>query len=110
MDTKSLVGTWTGTARNSNGFDLDIRLSISGAAEVGSTWARFDIPAIPCSGTFKLVRLAGDTLELKAENLQGPCGQADFESLQMLPDGTLLYTSRGEGWETQGILRPGDAQ
>jgi hypothetical protein len=43
-------------------------------------------------------------IELKAEKLQGECGQADAESLELLPDGTLQYVSKGKGWETRGIL------
>ncbi len=106
----SILGVWSGTAANNNGFDLDISVSITESAKVGVTLGTFTIPAIPFSGTFKLLQITGDMLELKTENLQGPCGAADTDSLELLPDGTLLYVSRGEGWEARGILhRSSDA-
>jgi hypothetical protein len=105
MKPESLLGVWTGTAHNSTGWDMKMTLSILQPVEVGSTLGIFDIPLIPCSGTFRVISIQGETLELKAERLQGECGQADSESLELLPDGTLRYQSKGKGWETQGILR-----
>jgi hypothetical protein len=54
---------------------------------------------------FRLVGIRGQTLELQAENKQGACGEAESESLEMLSDGTLLYVSKGDGWEARGILQ-----
>jgi hypothetical protein len=105
MKNDSLLGVWTGTAHNSNGWDMKITLSVLQPFEVGSTLGIFDIPLIPCSGTFRVIGIHDERLELKAEKLQGECGEADFDSLELLPDGTLLYMSRGEGWETRGILQ-----
>ena len=105
MKPESLLGVWTGIAHNSTGWDMKMTLSILQPVEVGSTLGIFDIPLIPCSGTFRVISIQGETLELKAERLQGECGQADSESLELLPDGTLRYQSKGKGWETQGILR-----
>ncbi|HJQ13497.1 MAG TPA: hypothetical protein VJ830_02015 [Anaerolineales bacterium] len=65
----------------------------------------FDIPLIPCSGTFRVVSIQEERIELKAEKLQGECGQAYSESLELLPDGTLRYISKGKDWETRGILQ-----
>jgi hypothetical protein len=104
MKTESLLGVWTGTAHNINGWDMKITLSILQPFEVGSTLEIFHIPMIPCSGTFKVLGILGETIVLKAENLQGECGDADSDSLELLPDGTLLYVSKGDGWETRGIL------
>jgi hypothetical protein len=105
MKPESLLGVWTGTAHNSNGWDMKITISILQPVEVGSTLGVFDIPLIPCSGAFRVTHIQDETIELKAEKLQGDCGQADSESLEVLPDGTLQYLSKGKGWETQGILR-----
>ena len=73
--------------------------------EIGTTLGIFDIPLLPCSGTFRLVAIRRETLELEAQNLQGDCKKADLETLELLPDGTLLYVSKWKGWETKGILQ-----
>jgi hypothetical protein len=104
MDTASLLGVWTGNAHNSNGWDMKITVSILQPFEVGSTLGVFDIPLIPCAGAFRVVNIRENTIDLKAEKLQGECVQADAESLELLADGTLSYLSRGKGWETRGIL------
>jgi hypothetical protein len=108
MKPESLLGVWTGTAHNSNGWDMKITLSVLQPVEVGAMLGIFDIPLIPCSGTFRVISLQGEIVELKAEKLQGECGQANSESLELLPDGTLRYISKGKDWETQGILRHAD--
>jgi hypothetical protein len=104
METNSLLGIWTGTAHNINGWDMKITLTILQPFEVGSTLGIFHIPMIPCSGTFKVLGILGETIKLKAENIQGDCREADSDTLELLDDGTLLYISKGDGWETRGIL------
>lgn len=105
MKPESLIGVWTGTAHNDNGWDMKITISILQPFEIGSTLGIFDIPMIPCSGIFRVMDIHDETIELQPEKLQGECGEADFDSLELLPDGTLLYISKGEGWETRGILQ-----
>jgi hypothetical protein len=105
MKPESLLGVWTGNAHNSTGWDMKITISILQPVEVGSMLGVFDIPLIPCSGTFRVISIQGETLELKAERLQGECGRADSDSLELRPDGTLLYISKGKDWETRGVLR-----
>jgi hypothetical protein len=107
MKPDSLLGVWTGTAHNSNGWDMKITISILQPLEleVGSLLGVFDIPLLPCSGTFRVLGIREQTIALRAERLQGECGNADSDSLELLPDGTLRFVSRGQGWETQGILR-----
>jgi hypothetical protein len=105
MKTDSLLGVWAGTAVNSNGWDMEITVTISQPFEIGSTLGAYTIPTIPCYGTFTLLEIRGQTLELKAENKEGPCGDADSDSLEVLSDGTLLYVSRGDGWEARGVLQ-----
>ena len=104
MNTDSLIGVWTGMAHNSNGWDMKITISILQPFEVGSNLGIFDIPMIPCSGTFRVLNIHDEKIELVAEKLQGECGAADFDSLELQPDGTLLYVSKGRGWETRGTL------
>ena len=104
MKPDSLLGVWTGTAHNSNGWDMKVTISILQPVEIGETLGIFNIPLIPCSGTFRVVNIQEETLELRAEKLQGECGEADSESLELLSDGTLQYVSKGQGWETRGIL------
>ena len=107
MKPDSLLGVWTGTAHNSNGWDMKITISILQPLEleVGAMLGLFDIPLVPCSGTFRVVSIQEQIIELKAERLQGDCGKAESDSLELLPDGTLRYVSKGKGWETQGILQ-----
>jgi len=104
MKPEALLGVWTGTAHNSNGWDMKITISVLQPVEVGTMLGIFDIPLLPCSGTFRVIAIQEETIEVKAEKLQGECGQADTESLELLMDGTLHYRSKGKGWETDGIL------
>jgi hypothetical protein len=84
---------------------MKFTLSVLQHVEVGTTLGVFDIPLIPCSGAFRVISIRGETLELKAEKLQGDCGQATSDTLELLPDGTLLYVSKGRDWETRGVLQ-----
>jgi hypothetical protein len=104
MDASSLLGVWTGNAHNSNDWDMKVTISILQPVEIGSMLGVFDIPLIPCAGTFRVVDIRGETIEVKSEKLQGECGEAKTESLELFPDGTLLYVSKGDGWETRGVL------
>ena len=105
MEADSLLGVWTGTAHNSDGWDMRITVSILQPVEVGAMLGVFDIPLMPCSGTLRVTAIREQTLELRAEKLQGECGEAISNTLELLPDGTLLYVSRGEDWETRGVLQ-----
>jgi len=105
MKPDSLLGVWTGTITNSSNWDMKMTLSILKPFEIGSTLGIFDIPLMPCSGTFRLVDVQGETLKLQADRLQGECAEAESDSLELLPDGTLLYISKGKDWERRGILQ-----
>ena len=104
MKPDSLLGVWTGTVHNTNGWDMKITISILQPFEIGEMLGIFNIPLIPCSGTFRVVNIRDETLDLRAEKLQGECGEADSDSLELLSDGTLQYVSKGPGWETKGVL------
>ena len=105
MKPNSFLGVWAGKAHNNNGWDMEITISISELSEVGSTLGTYTIPEIPCTGTFRVISTRGETLELKAENQQGDCGEAGSDSLALLSNGTLLYVSKGDDWEARGILQ-----
>lgn len=108
MKPDSLLGVWTGNVHDSNGWDMKITISVLQPFEVGSTFGIFDIPFLPCSGTFRVLRIRGETVEVYIEKQQGECWKSDSETLEYLPDGTLLYVSKGRGWETRGILSRND--
>ena len=84
---------------------MKITISVIQPFEVGSILGVFDIPLIPCSGNFRVVSIHDQTLKLRAERLQGECGEADSDSIELLEDGTLEYVSKGKNWETRGILQ-----
>jgi len=105
MNRDSLLGVWVGTAHNSNGWDMKITISVLQPVEIGSTLGIFDIPLIPCSGTLRVINIRDEIIELRAEKLKGDCGEAVSESLELLSDRTLLYVSKGDGWETRGVLQ-----
>ena len=105
MQPESLLGVWTGTAHNSNGWDMKITISILQPIEVGSMLGVFDVPLLPCSGTFHVLKIHERSLELRAQRLKGDCANADSDSLELLSDGTLQYVSKGKDWETRGILK-----
>jgi hypothetical protein len=105
MKPESLLGVWTGTAHNSNGWDMKLTISILQPFEIGAMLGVFDIPLLPCSGTLRVINIRNQTLELQAERLQGDCANAESDTLELLPDGTLQYVSKGKDWETRGILQ-----
>ena len=105
MKSDALLGVWTGTVHHSSGWDMKITISILQPFAVGAMLGVFDIPLLPCSGTFRVVNIHDQKLELRAERLQGDCANAESDSLEVLPDGTLQYISKGKGWETRGILQ-----
>ena len=104
MDTTALLGVWTGNVHKSDDWDMKITISVLQPVEVGSNLGVFDIPLIPCAGTFRVITVQEETIEVKAEKLQGQCSESDTALLELLPDGTLLYVSHGVDGETRGVL------
>lgn len=105
MEADSLLGVWTGTVYHSNDWDMKMTLSILQPVAIGSMLGVFDIPLLPCSGTFRVVSIREESLELRADRLQGECQEADVSTLEWLPDGTLMYVSKGNGGEIRGVLQ-----
>lgn len=108
MDENSLLGIWTGIVHNSNGWDMKITISILQPLEIGAILGIFDIPLMPYSGSLRVIHIRGETVDLRAVKQQGNCEDSESESLELLPDGTLEYISRGKGWERRGILERKD--
>lgn len=104
MKPESLLGVWTGNVHNSGGWDMKITISILQPFEVGSTLGIFDIPFLPCSGTFRVLMIRGETVEVYAEKQQGECLKSNMDTLELLANGTLLYISKGRDGETRGVL------
>jgi hypothetical protein len=108
VEENSLLGIWTGTVHNSNGWDMKITISILQPLEIGSILGIFDIPLMPCSGSLRVISIRGEIVDLHAVKKQGNCEDSVSESLELLPDGSLLYISRGKDWETRGVLERKD--
>jgi len=104
MKTDLLLGVWTGTAHQINGWDMKMTLSILQPFEVGSTLGIFNIPMAPCSGTFKVTYILGEIIHMEPANLQGDCRSIMSATLELQSNGTLLYMSKGGGHETQAVL------
>ncbi len=103
----TIAGTWSGTAKGGD-FSFQITTTIGQSCEIGSVCGPFDIPSIPCSGVWTLTGISGTTYQVQAGNLKGKCGtgsDARSDSLQLLPDGTLLYVSKGSDGEEKGALQ-----
>ncbi len=97
-----MAGQWSGQARNGD-FAMSVTLHLTSPCSVGQVCGRIDLAEIPCSASFTLVSDSSGIYEFRAGDKVGPCGEGrDF--LKPLPDGSLLYTSRGEYGETRGVL------
>ncbi len=104
MDPESFLGVWSGSAANNNGWEMEIQVSIPQRFGAGDVLGTYDIPTIPRSGKFRVLRIVGQRLDLQAEDQQGDCGDASSDSLELTADGRLLYVSSGDGWEARGTL------
>jgi pyrimidine-specific ribonucleoside hydrolase len=97
-----LAGVWTGSAKN-GAIEMQVTITMEATCQVGQMCGLFDLHNVPCAGTYTLVGEENNIYEFKAGNFQGSCGVGrDF--LQLLPNGSLQYTSRGDYGETLGNL------
>lgn len=97
-----LAGTWTGIAVNGTA-RFSVTITINPACAVGVTCGTFNIPIVPCSGTYVMVGKQNDQYEFRMENKSATCGEGK-DYLQLLPDGTLKFISQGNFGENDGIL------
>lgn len=101
----AIAGTWSGTAKGADS-TFQITTTIAQSCAIGTVCGPFDIPAIPCSGSWTLRGINDTTYQFQASNFKGKCsGGGASDSLQLLPDGTLLYTCTGSCGEEKGILK-----
>src|SRR5215210_7216323 len=105
MTSDALLGVCPGTDHTSSGWDMKITISVLQPFEVGALLGVFDIPLLPCSGTFRVVNIQGPMLELQADRLQGDCVRNESYSLELLADGTLQYVASTKSGETRGVLQ-----
>jgi len=97
-----LAGTWHGTAVNGP-VQFEVTVTIEPVCRMGEACGTFDIPIVPCSGTYVLAGVENGVYEFGMENKSAACGEGrDF--LQLLPDGTLQFISRGDYGENIGVL------
>ncbi len=98
----ALAGEWSGMARDGD-FGMSVTLVLSSSCTIGQVCGNIDLAEIPCSASFTLLSDSGGIYEFQAGDKIGNCG-AGRDFLKPLPDGSLLYTSRGEYGETNGVL------
>lgn len=105
----AIAGTWSGMAHNGD-FSFQITVTINRSCAIGSVCGPFDIPEIPCSGTFTLTGISGSVYQFQGGDFEGSCTAGASDSLELLSDGTLLYKSTHPDYgESSGILtRQGD--
>jgi hypothetical protein len=100
-----LAGVWSGMAADPYSPALQVTVTINPSCSVGQVCGSFDIPDLPCKGTYTLVGRpsSGGPYEFHAADLEGACGEGrDF--LKLLPDGTLQYSAVGDWGTTAGVL------
>ena len=103
-NTNSIAGTWKGTASNGS-LSFEITITVNWGCVVGVVCATFEIPSIPCSGTYKLTGVDGKTYRVEGGNFDGSCTEGSTDSLELLPDGTLMYRSQHPSYgESSGVL------
>ncbi|MBI5934600.1 MAG: hypothetical protein HY867_12920 [Chloroflexi bacterium] len=103
-NTNAIAGTWKGTASNGS-FSFEITITVNWGCVVGVVCATFEIPSMPCSGTYKLTGVDGKIYRVEGGNFDGSCTEGATDSLELLPAGTLMYRSRHPSYgESSGVL------
>ncbi len=100
-----LAGTWSGSVNDAYSPTMRMTVTIDTYCAVGQVCGTFDIPELPCKGTYTYVGRpsAGAPYEFHVGDLEGACGEGrDF--LRLLPDGTVQYSAVGNWGTTAGIL------
>jgi len=99
-----LPGTWTGTAKSET-HQMYVRINLQASCQVGDDCGTF-VLSYPCAGAFIFVGQEDDILEFRSADKTGLCSGDGRDFLQLLPDGTLGYDSRGDYGRAIGILSP----
>jgi hypothetical protein len=111
-NTDSIAGNWSGTEVTiPSGSSDSFELSINTGCTVDKVCGTVLLPAIPCSGDFKLVAITGKTFTFFNQNMKGGalCGDGGYTYLRMSPDGTLStgfqYISTSFEFRSSGVLK-----
>jgi len=98
-----ITGKWSGSAWN-NDFELQVTITVEETCQMGDVCGRFDIPIASCSGTLTWVGMDGELYQFQAGDKTSGCGEG-IDYLIPQKDGTVMYISRGDYGETEGILQ-----
>jgi inosine-uridine nucleoside N-ribohydrolase len=97
-----LSGDWAGDVLNGT-LLMHLTIKLEQACNPGSVCGNFNLPQIPCSGSYVLASEKDGIYEFNITNKSASCGTGK-DYLQLLPDGSLHYISRGDYGETKGAL------
>jgi hypothetical protein len=84
---------------------MQVRIVIQAPCGVGDVCGTF-VLSIPCAGTYSFVGQEGDIYEFRAADRTGLCSGEGRDFLQLLPNGTIRYDSRGDYGQVIGVLAP----
>lgn len=102
----TISGTWIGTAKSGD-FEFGVRFEVGEKCSLGDACGTFDFPDISCSGTLAITKIDGNVFEFQASDRTSGCDPSpdNRDSLELLPDGTLLFISTSSTHEeTRAIL------
>ena len=99
-----IPGTWTGTAKSET-HQMYVRIVLQAPCQVGDICGTF-VLSYPCAGAFVFVGQEDDIYEFRSADKSGLCSGDGRDFVQLLPDGTLGYDSRGAYGRAIGILSP----
>lgn len=102
----AISGTWVGTAKSGD-FEFGVTFVVGEKCSLGDACGTFDFPDISCSGTLAITKIDGNVFEFQASDRTSGCDPSpdNRDSLELLPDGTLLFISTSSTHEeTRAIL------
>ncbi len=102
-----LAGRWEGKARNGD-VEFDISIDLSNECAIDEPCGSFEIPMVPCAGTYVLSGEQGGVYSLRVTEKSATCGEGS-DTLELLADGTLRFISEGSYGRNEGILLRADA-
>jgi len=94
-----LGGTWEGFTGN-----FHITFFIEAECKLNEKCGTFKIPEFSLTGDVSFVDINGNLFEFKVTNTSLEVPNVDYEYLQLLDDGTLLYSTTGSGVTNEAIL------
>lgn len=97
-----LAGSWSGMAVNGD-TQFEVMITIEESCVMGGDCGTFNIPLVPCSGTYVLAGEEKNVYEFEMQNKSAECGEG-IDYLELQADGTLRYISRGDYGVNEGVL------